>query len=235
MARQSMTSDSPSWFTFRRLLTSTGSLLPLLAALALLYGSVSRSQAADAPTPVHLRIAGQEVPCHPDAVSDSEETYVPLSVLSAVGAEGKLNDRGDIVTVTLSHSRQRDDLALAQIKGSPMIALSDLARLLNAVVLRPNVNGSKGDTVYLLARILSARFESDHIRITTSFPVPYHVRTLADTKPVRGYVDCVGASVSPDFKCGLLPDGETRIQKMRAGKYSDEVARVVVELPMVRC
>ena len=131
--------------------------------------------------------------------------------------------------MTLSHSRQRDDLALAQIKGSPMIALSDLARLLNAVVLRPNVNGSKGDTVYLLARILSARFESDHIRITTSFPV----RTTSALSPTRSRTWLRGLcrrSVSPDFKCGMLPDGETRIQKMRAGKYSDEVARVVVEL-----
>ncbi len=194
--------------------------------------------AKDGPTPVHLRIAGHEVTCKVAPLCVGSEVYVPTEVLAAVGATGKINTKGDAVTITLGPSAQSAELALARPDGRPMLALSDLARLLNADVLRPDqidkdgkpLVGTPGDTVYLLARVTEARFENGTLRVTTSFPVPFRVRTLRATMPLRSYIDCIGAVVEKDFQPSALSADEKRALRLRAGQNSDEVARVVVEL-----
>jgi N-acetylmuramoyl-L-alanine amidase len=189
-------------------------------------------------TPVYLRIAGREIVFKVSALSDGTETYVPLEILSSLGATGQINRRGDSITVTLLQTRQHAELALARPEGTFMLVLSDLARLLNAEVRRPDkldqngkpLVGTPGDTVYLLARVTDVRSEDGALRVTTSFPVPFHVRMLHTTSPSRGYIDCVGASVAPDFHPASLPAAEKRILGLRANQYSEEVARIAVDL-----
>ena len=118
-----------------------------------------------------------------------------------------------------------------------MVALSDLSRALNAHIEWPAKNdedgnpieGSHGDQVYLLARVTEARVENGTIRISTSFPVPYHIRTLKGTAPIRSYVDCQGACIADIFKLAPLPQDDKRVLNVRTGQNTTEVARVVFE------
>ncbi len=239
---QHITSDSDSANLRKgRSHTAVSPLLPRFLRLALPFLLVClpfSARADDGLTPVHLRIAGREIRVKTASLADERETYVPLEALEAVGATGQINRRGDAVLVTLTRSQERAELALAQINGQPMIALSDLAQLLDAVVDRPDkldedgkpLAGTPGDTVYLLARVTDARLENGVLRVTTSFPVPYRARMLSEMKPPRGLIDCVGAAVGKDFRPAPLPEGERRALRLRAGQFTDEVARIVVEL-----
>lgn len=186
--------------------------------------------------PIHLRVAGHELHCQTDPVGDDDEIYVPLEVLSAVGAEGKVNRRGDAVRVMLTATRHQEELALARPRGEAMVALSDLARLLNADVLRAvNNNGSihvdpKGDVAYLLARVTDTHLENGALRVTTSFPVPFQAHMITDSTLRRAYVDLIGAEAPEAFRPSPVPDAETRVKRLRAAQYDIETARVVLEL-----
>jgi N-acetylmuramoyl-L-alanine amidase len=214
------------------------SSLSRFAFLVLLCLSLGKAvpAAADDLMPVHLRIGGREVTARTPVVSDGEETYIPLDMLAAVGAEGKL--RGEKVLVTVTATKQRDALTLVRQNGKPMLALSDLARLLNANIAQPDavgddgklIEGRKGDTIYLLARVLEARFQDGKLQVVTSFPVPFRVRTLKEANPVRGYIDCLGAEVAPDFEPTPMRPDEKQATKLRAGQNTEEIARIVVEL-----
>jgi N-acetylmuramoyl-L-alanine amidase len=214
-------------------------LLPFArtALLALLLVPAVPALASDGPATIHLRIAGKVVDSKAAPVDTGAEIYVPLDVLPSVGAGGKINKKQDAVTVHLGLNRY-EEFALARFKGVPMMALSDLARFLNAEVFRPDtigkdkkpIPGKKSDTIYLLARVMEARFNGDALRVTTSFPVPFHVRTLMEATPARGFVDCVGATVADDFHSSPLAPGEKHALRLRAGQYSVDTARIVVEL-----
>lgn len=87
-----------------------------------------------------------------------------------------------------------------------------------------------GDTTYLLARVTGLRYGDGALRITTSFPVPYRVRTLSDGPQTRGFVDCIGASASGSTRISPVPPDDSRAVRLRAGQNTAEVARVVLEL-----
>lgn len=220
---------SPSCRLFARSL----SLVSLIGLILL----CTRPAVAETLTPVKLRIGGQEFAGKTTPICDGKETYVPLETLALVGATGKVAAKGDAVVVTLPTTHKRQELALARVKGKPMLALSDLARLLNAEVRQPDAVGKdgkpevgkRGDTVYLLAYVTDARFVEGTLRVTTSFPVPYRVRTLAENLPVRSFMDCLGATLADGLK-PVLPEGEKRITRLRAGQNTIEVARIVVEM-----
>ena len=207
----------------------------LLASL--LAGTVP-AHAADAWNPVHIRVAGKEFVNRTPSISDGIETYVPLEVLALFGADWHVNERGDALLVTLKTTGRQSELAIAKPSGTPMIALSDVAKLLNAAVSQPDalakdgkpITGQKGDTVYLLARVTGASWDGNGLHITTSFPVPFHVRSIAEARPGRSYIDLVGALVADEFKPAALPAEDPRPLKIRSGQNSADVARIVVEL-----
>ncbi len=209
---------------------------PLLLA-SLLVGAVS-AQADDLWKPVHVRVAGKEFANRVASISDGRETYVPLDVLSLFGADWHINERGDALLVTLKTTGRQTELALAKPNGAPMVALSDVAKLLDAAISQPDalgkdgtpIIGQKGDTVYLLARVTGAAWDGNGLHVITSFPVPFHIRTIAEAKPARSYVDLVGALVADDFKPSALPMEDPRPLKIRTGQNSADVARIVVEL-----
>ncbi|MCW3095349.1 MAG: N-acetylmuramoyl-L-alanine amidase [Chthonomonadaceae bacterium] len=196
------------------------------------------AHAVDGWNPVHVRVAGKEFVNRIPSISDGAETYVPMEVLALFGADWHINDRGDALVVTLRATGRQSELALAKPNGTPMVALSDVAKLLNAAVLQPDalgkdgkpIVGQKGDTVYLLARVTGATWDGNGLHVTTSFPVPFHVRSIADVRPVRSYIDLVGALVADEFKPSALPQEDPRPLKIRTGQNSADVARIVVEL-----
>ena len=202
----------------------------LRACLLLLLLACGSARAQEALVPVQLRVAGREFVGKTPALSNGTETYVPLEVLAVVGAESKPNAKGDSLLVTVKAAKRQAELALARPKGKPMLALSDLERLLDAVVVRPEAaEGKPGDTVYLLARVKEVQFDNGVLRVLTSFPVPYQVRTLKGVEPPRSYVDCLGAAVAEDLQPAPLPKAETRALLLRTGQNTPEVARIVLE------
>jgi N-acetylmuramoyl-L-alanine amidase len=208
------------------------------ALIALLLTGVLPAHAQDAWTPVHLRVGGKEFVNRVASISNGLETYVPVDALKLFGADFQVNERGDAVMVTLRSNGKRGELALAKPHGDPMLALSDVARLLDGVVTRPDalgndgkpIVGQKGDSVYLLARVTGASWDGFGLHIATSFPVPFHVRVIPGIRPGRSYVDLVGALVTDDFRPAPLPQEDPRPLKIRTGQNSDDVARIVVEM-----
>lgn len=222
-------------------------LLPFTLSLM----SISASAYADGPlTPIHLRIAGREWTGRSACLADDNEVFLPLEMLKAVGAEAVPAPRGDTVDVTLppaagapapspSRSLNRHAvLALARPEGEPMVPLSDLARFLNATVVRSEqtddtgkpIPGSQGDMVYLLARLTDARVRQGMLQVTTSFPVPFHLVMIRDSNPPRGYIDCTGADAPENFHPTPLPADEHRALRLRVGQFNIDTARVVLEL-----
>ncbi len=193
--------------------------------------------------PVHLRIGGGEVTFRDPALADDSEIYVPIDVLSAVGARGKLNVHADAVLVTTRTVSKPVELAVARPNGRRMIALSDLARLLSADIVRTELKdedghpipGSKGDTVYLLARITEIGVANGAIHVATSFPAPFHAQMGSDEHPDQARLDCIGCTLPAAVHPAPLPAGAeiTRLQPLHlsAAQYSIDTARIVLDLP----
>jgi N-acetylmuramoyl-L-alanine amidase len=189
-------------------------------------------------TPVKVRVAGTEVLFKTPALTDGTETYAPLDVLGSVGALGKVNAKGDAAVVTLPQSKKQKEIALTRLGGKTMLPLSELAQLLEASVMRPNELGEDGkplpnkpgDAVHLLARIKEARWDNGTLKIVTSFPIPYKVKMVTGAKPLRGYVDCIGAKMDEATQVIPLLETEKRVLRLRVGQNTPETARVVLEL-----
>lgn len=207
-------------------------------SLCLLMGAFCRTAQADtALHPVHLHIAGRELTLKTQPLASDSEVYVPLDVLRAVSAEGKVDPKGETVKVSFGSTRHTQEFAIARPQGKPMLALSSLAHLLNARLLRPEaldpdgqpVPGTHGNQVYLLAKVTDVRLENGSVRVKTSFPIPYKVEMLPDEKPPRGYIDCMGSEVADDFKPAQWKN-EPRALHLRAAQYNIETARIVLEV-----
>jgi N-acetylmuramoyl-L-alanine amidase len=198
-------------------------------------GAAGRSDGPQPMTRVHLWVAGRTLALRVSPVTDTRETYVPLTALASTGAEFRLISNGNAVHVTARSNRELD-IPLTPVNGVAMVALSELAKVLDAAIetstTEPNAKPTfrSPDTVYLLAHVTDARFENGTLRVRTSFPVPFHARMLAETRPVRGYVDCVGAELPDNFRPAPLRDGEKQVLRLRAGQNSPAVARIVIEL-----
>ncbi|HLV80333.1 MAG TPA: N-acetylmuramoyl-L-alanine amidase [Chthonomonadaceae bacterium] len=213
------------------------SVLRSKSAAALLFLLTMPAPALCAPnmTPVHLRVAGREVTGSTPSVTDGKEVFVPLEALLPAGAIGRLSVQGDSAIVTRLTDWKRGTIPITRVEGRPLLPLSEVARFLEAdVEWSANtdkdgkaVDDTRGDTVYLLARIKDVRVANGAVRVTTSFPVPFQVRNLTVEGPVRGYVDCVGAEVPRDFAPASLPRA-MRGMSIHAGRFTTETARVVI-------
>ncbi len=219
------------------ILVKCGFLPVVLAAMGW-----SAEAKADGPlAPVHLKVGGREVMCKTTPLADNDETYIPLEALSAIGMEGKADKKGETAHINMPLAHKQGDIAFARPNNKSMLALSEVAKLANAVIVRAEkmgrdnkpIPGSKGDTVYLLARVTDARLQNNVLRVTTSFPVPYKACMITDEKPLRGYIDCVGADVDEKFQpVASSSAGNDRLMpKVRAAQYSIDTARIVAELP----
>lgn len=184
---------------------------------------------------VHFWAAGRIVPLNIAAQTDGRETYVPLTALEVIGAKFRLVSNAAAVRVT-GKNRREEDISVVQLKGIIMLPLSSIARVVDGVVESPATDGGgkpdsqKPEIVYLLARVTSARFDNGAIRVSASFPVPFHTRMLAESRPPRGFVDCVGAKVADNFRPGPLPYGEKQMLRIRSGQTTPTTARIVFEL-----
>jgi N-acetylmuramoyl-L-alanine amidase len=212
-----------------------------LALLLLPLGLTAQAQANGPLMPVHLRVGGREVACRMAPLADDDDTYIPLEALAAIGLEGKPDSKDETARVTALATRKHDDLALARPNGKFMLLLSDVARLVNARIVRTEVigrdgkpkSGSKGDTVYLLARLTDARFQNGALRVTTSFPVPYRVHLAVNANPAQGILECIGAEVPSALASRTIASGSVDNQPLKvwAQQYSIDTARVFVDLP----
>ena len=209
--------------------------LPLLCLTSLL--SLSAAAHADNPlVPVKIWAAGKTLDLKTTAFADDKETYVPIDMLPSVGASGKLIEHDSKVQVSFFNYKEQA-FPVVRVNGKPMLALSSLAESLNANVVRPTPdtksadkpNLKNDDTVYVFARITGAKIVEGVVRVTTSFPVPFHTRMLAETAPIRGYIDCIGTETPDDFQPSALSTTD-RILKLRVGQNSPTITRVVVEL-----
>lgn len=195
-----------------------------------------RAHASGALQEVHLRIAGKEVTGKSPALADDSETYIPLETLHRVGASGTVSHRGDTVLVTAGE--RHAEIAIARLKGTPMIALSDLAHLMNAAVVRPPATDRNhkpilvkpGDTVYLLARVEEVQVEAEGVRVKTSFPVPYRIGMVENAAPPRGYVECEGAVVAAEFQSHGAAANEKRAHGVQLHQMRVDTARISIEL-----
>ncbi len=188
-----------------------------------------------APVPVKLLIAGREVTAGGPALADGNEVYVPLQAITAAGAEARRGSHSDAVTIWQGGVRRRE-IALTKVDGRSLIALSDLAQAVDGTVARGDLEQkaigtgppAAGVRIYLLARVTDAHIERGALRVTTSFPVPFHSRVIRGSNPLRGYLDCIGAEVADNFRPPSAASDE-HVLKVRTGQNTRDVARIVVE------
>jgi len=210
-----------------RLLSLAASVVVSAAALL----PFSQALAQERPVAVQLWVAGRILPLTHPAVWTGRDTYIPLAALPAIGAKGTLSTQRNGVSVRLRSGRS-DVLPLVRRDGVAMISLTDLADFANASTIKPSPAPSAGlkpNTAYLLAHITDVHVASNSLHITTSFPVPFVSVDLPGAS-ARGYVDCVGATKSQDFKAVPIPSQEHRAERIRIGQFSPDIARVVVDL-----
>jgi N-acetylmuramoyl-L-alanine amidase len=200
--------------------------IAMLAAFVCVLLLPARFSAADNLVPVRLRIGGRDIACQPSCRTSGSEVYGPISVISELGLESRTDDNGDALIVTVPSTRMSFEIGMARIAGASMIPLSDLAKSIGAVLVGPGSAGAPG-TVYILARITSVRVERGDLFVTTSFPVPYHVRVVPGVSPSRSYIDLMGAWAGSEPP--TVPSNQTRITQLRTGQFTREVARIVAE------
>lgn len=192
---------------------------------------------------MRLRIAGKIVSDTIPVRTSGGEIYAGIGVLKYLGARGKVDARGESLLVTPANGEKAQEVALAQVEGKPMIPLTELAPVVQGVLVRPKANpdfknrdsaenreDSRLDPmVYLLAKVRHVQIKAGVVRVETSFPVLYRVRNVTDEEPIRGYIDCIGAAVSEEMTTKIAPDMDKTIRKVRTGQNEEDIARVVVE------
>lgn len=208
----------------------------ILGAALTLSGAALSASAQGPLSVVRIRVAGHDFSAGSPALSDGHETWAPLEILRECAISGAVNARGDAFDVSAAPSGRRGELAIARPAGAPMVALSDVAALANAVVDRWDTPGKDGqprrdmaaNTVYLLARVTAVQWENGSLVVRTSFPVAYRTRCLKNVAPRRGYVDLLGATVAGGVACPAPSGGE--VLALRVGQNTEEIARVVAQL-----
>lgn len=187
---------------------------------------------------VKVRIGGKPVAGPISSVSDSQETFVPLSALPLLGAKGILSLRGDTVTVTWGDPQQSAVLAVARPHGDTMLALSDLARIFHGEVVRPDVTGSNGkdqtgtpgDTVYLLAKLESVKLNSRGVQVVTSFPASTAQWMLSEKAPRTGVLDLYGTYLPPSFPTSIIPQQTTQLTGINLSQSTLTTTRISMQL-----
>ena len=187
---------------------------------------------------VKVRIGGKPLSGPVSAVSDSQETFVPLSALPLLGAKGILSLRGDTVTVTWGVPQRSAVLAVARPHGDTMLALSDLARIFHGEVVRPDAVGSNGkletgtpgDTVYLLAKIESVELNPRGVKVVTSFPASTAQWMLSEKPPKTGVLDLYGTYLPSTFPNAITPQQTTQLTGITLTQNNLTTTRIALQL-----
>lgn len=203
--------------------------LPLLAD--------GRGAGADTLVPVRLLVSGTEVRSAAP-LSDGKEIYVSPDVLAAFGYRGTIA-RDEIQVEPLQPAgAARRTLRLFRMAKELRLALSHLAELVDGVVHRPArlerdgtpAPAKPGDWVHLLARVRSVRVEGGAVRIDTSFPVPLRTESVETADRLQDLVECVGATLSEQFRPAVLPPDERRVRAIAVEQPRPDLVRVRLEL-----
>lgn len=182
---------------------------------------------------VRLKIGGKFVADTVPVRSNGTEAYAGIGVLKYLGATAKVATGGDSVLITTADSVQ-SEIGFARIEGQSLLPLSEVARVMHGVVVRGYgksdlVETSDRETVFLLAKVTRIQVREGGLRVETSFPVPYRVRNVSEPGQYRGYVDCIGATVSDITTPQIGSDMIRNVRRVRTGQNESDVARVVVE------
>ncbi len=189
---------------------------------------------AQARTLVRVKIGGRELKAPVPAARNEQGVLVPLEVLPMVGAEGKINAKGDAVLVTVLATQKQEALALTKQEEVYLLKLDDLAEFVNGIVAFSEAENGKitpdasDSFVYLLAKVISIGEEKGSPKIVTSFQVPF-LRTLTETIPPRGVIDIVGAKLMPETVLTDTAGEASRTMTFGAQQISADRVRVLVE------
>ncbi len=179
---------------------------------------------------VQVRIGGSLLAGPVHSLASANEVFVPLKALDMVGLQGKPGQRDETLQIFRQGKPLHAELALLQLNGHRMLALSDLARLVNGQVERSPVKKSGVPVVYLLAHVTSVSVQQGFLHITTSFPVPSSRWMLKDSASSKGIVDCYGAVAAEGVQPQPVPPGTPDVIGVRIGQFSLSTARVVLLL-----
>ncbi len=183
-------------------------IIALIACLSLL-SITSLSQASSKVSVLRLIVGGQYLSVRSSAVGDASEIYAPLSILKIVGANARISGRGDAVVVTEEVTGRSLELAIARVNGIQMIALSDLAHVVDGAVIRPLYSKRTKPLDYdaiFAAKLtaLSRDTQSGRIRIETSFPVKYRIEPSTINSKIS-VVECIGLTIDGYIPPSTLP------------------------------
>lgn len=179
-------------------------------------------------THVRLEVGGRELSTHVSAITDGTEVWAPLDILKAVGADAAVTPHGDTIVVSEKSTGRSLELAMARVAGTQMIALSDLAKVVDGTVVRLKPTKGAGGTpasvtVVFAARITDVRFEANSLAVITSFPVQIRLQSDSVTAGNHAALDCDGVVLDGSFRSSN--------RALQVLQIDPVTARVLVNLP----
>lgn len=169
--------------------------------------------------PARILLGTSEAPLAPSPVFDGAGVLAPLQLIPLLGASyAASNDGADLVVGTADG--QTGSIKTVSVDGTPMVPVDKLIALVGGT--------SRWDaakrTLTLTAQLNSVEFDNDTLKINCSFPVHATARMMGD----KIIVDVANAKVASEAKEVFI--GAPSVSKARLGQFSDNTARVVLDL-----
>lgn len=168
---------------------------------------------------VRLLIGQQEVPVGGSVLFDGHRVYAPTSALKSFGIEVAASADGRTVSLVSEQPRSAV-FGVVEIEGVKMVAVDDILKHVGGDV---RVDTEKLEAC-IRGRVRSVGFSDGLLKINCSIPLRCKV-SLWNGKLI---VDVLGARLATEAKEVYV--GEEAVEKIRLGQYTDDTARVVLDL-----
>ncbi|MDO8683213.1 MAG: N-acetylmuramoyl-L-alanine amidase [Armatimonadota bacterium] len=190
----------------------------LLTILALLTASQAF---AAAPSGATIVIGSRQVKIGASPAAIDGAIYVPLEVVSALGASYVSQQGGRTITIKRADG-QSIDLPVTQHKGSTLVPLVELTKAVGvAARWEPATR-----TLRLIPQITNVEYANGNLYIRSNYPIRFTSRLFEGLNVFA--IDVSPAKIDGQTKEVRIWDGDAI--RARVGQFSPEVVRIAVDL-----
>lgn len=169
--------------------------------------------------PVRLLIGKRELPVSPAAVYDGSRVLAPMAVLGLLGVNSAVSSDGKTVSI-IGHGEAFADVGVVEVGTSRMVCLDDVLKIVGGEV-RANADDR---SAAIRANLTAVEFTDGALRVNCTLPVVCSV-SLWDGRMI---VDVSGTKLATETKEVYV--GGDIVNKLRLGQYTDDTARIVLDL-----
>jgi N-acetylmuramoyl-L-alanine amidase len=201
--------------------TRTHSIMRLIRSVLVILGVVCIvCPAARAENlSVRLLIGKREVPVSPQAVYDGARVLAPLQVLTYLGVNFAASSDGNTVSI-IGYGESFADISVVEIEGKRMVSLTDALKIVGGdITVTPEERAAS-----IRANLTAVEFVDGSLRVNCTLPVTCSVSMWSG----KMIVDIPGTRLATEAR--EVHVGGDVVSKLRLGQYSDDTARVVLDL-----